>query len=628
MGKKFDLAGLIAGQNASAAVYDSDTIQRLPVEDIHDNSGNFYSVEDVKDLTDSISVSGVLQPILVRPRSEGGWLLIAGHRRTKAVRILREEWKGKGENPWNTIPAVVRPLPSNRAEELLEALALIQTNAAVRKLSDAEISAQAEKLTDILADLKREGYDFPGRMRKLVANALGVSETKLAKQKLIREKLSPGWLERWKAGTVAEYTAEVLAKYSPELQDALLFKKKLDPYTARSLAEYYAKCVAKRTCKVSHNVNCDWGDHFWAVGSRIENEWNRCIGYGESCCKDCKKALKCGQCCPKALEAAKKAEKRRKDEAAREQAKREREAAARKETADLLWARFKELREAAGLSAEQVEDGIKGSGYYRIDLAAFEDRCVSGYSADSTPERELGFKGCFAAARLFGVPVEALTDVEWKPSPSGTGERIATAAAGPRNDGDGEEFNPAEPQLTSTAEDIRADTAPEAEGAAGTAWHWSKDDLPINRPLLTYSKTNLGDWYRAAIWTGSVFVDPSNPKKELTGLFFTRWAEIPEEGKAFPPAAKEAGEAAEPYWRPFPKVKPKAGQRAMVVQKPSLGDHTSLLFEAKLAEWNGEAWHWVSELIPDVEAERVELWLPEPADPVETEDDDAEEDNP
>ena len=201
MGKKFDLAGLLekqkAMQNEGSAgvpaggprprsVSDSDTIQRLPVEEIHDNSGNFYSVEDVKDLTDSISVSGVLQPILVRPRPEGGYLLIAGHRRTKAVRILREEWKGKGENPWNTIPAVVRPAPSTRAEELLEELALIQTNAAVRKLSDAEISAQAEKLTDILADLKREGYDFPGRMRKLVADALGVSETKLAKQKLIR----------------------------------------------------------------------------------------------------------------------------------------------------------------------------------------------------------------------------------------------------------------------------------------------------------------------------------------------------------------------------------------------------------------------------------------------------------
>jgi ParB-like chromosome segregation protein Spo0J len=520
MGKKFDLAGLIAGQEAAAAVSDSDTIRRLPVEDIHDNSGNFYSVEDVKDLTDSISVSGVLQPILVRPRPEGGYLLIAGHRRTKAVRILRDEWKGKGENPWDTIPALVRPAPSTRAEELLEELALIQTNAAVRKLSDAEISAQAEKLTDILADLKREGYDFPGRMRKLVADALGVSETKLAKQKLIREKLSPGWLERWKAGTVAEYTAEALTKYSPELQEALLFKKKLEPYTVRSLAEYYAKCVAKRTCKVSHDQNCDWGDHFWAVGSRIEQDWTRCVGYGESCCKDCKKALKCGQCCPKALEAAKKAKKRQEEESKREKARQEREAAARKEKADILWARFKQLREAAGLSVKQTEDGIKGALEWSPALKPYEARDVNSWEIDRTPEQVFHFKTCWVAARLFGVPVEALTDVEWKPSPPGTGERIATAPAGPRNDG------------------------------AGDA-------------------------------------------------------------------------SAEPYWRPFPKAKPPKGQRAMVVQHSS--DYERLLFEAKLAEWDGEVWHWVSELIPDVEAERVELWFPEPAYPAETEDDDAEE---
>ena len=560
MGKKFDLAGLIAGQAESAAVSDPDTVQRLPVEEIHDNSGNFYSVEDVKDLTDSISVSGVLQPILVRPRPEGGYLLIAGHRRTKAVRILRDEWKGKGENPWDTIPALVRPAPSTRAEELLEELALIQTNAAVRKLSDAEISAQAEKLTDILADLKREGYDFPGRMRKLVADALGVSETKLVKQKLIREKLSPGWLERWKAGNVAEYTAEALTKYSPELQEALLFKKKLEPYTVRSLAEYYAKCVAKRTCKVNHTKNCDWGDHFWAVGSRIEQDWNRCVGYGDYCCKDCKKALKCGQCCPQALEAAKKAKKRQEEERKREQARQEREFAERKAAADLLWTRFKQLREAAGLSVKQVEDGIKGAAYYRIDLAAFEDRTVSGYHSDDEPEHELGFKGCFAAARLFGVPVEALTDVKWKPEAAGGGGGLETPS-------DGEAAARALPQS------LRDSSFPEG---AGTAAGTEDGSAPHQSPAATAS-----------------------------------------------PGGSQGDGAAEPYWRPFPKNKPPKGQRAFVQQASSGPGYFT---EARLAQWDGAAWHWVSSDpgISEIEATRVLWWIPEPAYPAETEDDDAE----
>lgn len=561
MGKKFDLAGLIAGQEAGASVSDSDTIQRLPVAELHDNSGNFYSVEDVKDLTDSIAVSGVLQPILVRPRPEGGYLLIAGHRRTKAVRLLRDEWKGKGENPWDTIPALVRPAPRTRAEELLEELALIQTNAAVRKLSDAEISAQAEKLTDILADLKREGYDFPGRMRKLVADALGVSETKLAKQKLIREKLSPGWLERWKAGTVAEYTAEALTKYSPELQEALLFKKKLEPYTVRSLAEYYAKCVAKRTCAVSHTQNCDWGEHFWAVGSRIENEWNRCVGYHASCCKDCSKALKCGQCCPKALEAAKKAKKRREDDAKREKARQDREAAKRKAAADLLWARFKELREAAGLSVKQVEDGIKGSAYYHADLASFEKRSVSSYLSDSTPESELSFKGCFAAARLFGVPVEALTDEKWKPE-------AAEGGSGLEAPGGGEAAARALPQS------LRDSSLPEGAGsAAGT----EDGGVPHQSPAATAS----------------------------------------------PGGSRGDADAAD-CWRPFPMVKPPKGQRAFVQQESSGPGYFTEARLAKW-DGNAWTWVSSDAGISEIEATRVIWWFPEPAYPAETEDDDAEE---
>ena len=528
MSKRFDLAGLMAGQAARENVSDSD-IRRLPVAELHENGLNFYSVEDVRELCDSIAVSGVLQPVLARPRAEGGYLLIAGHRRVKAVRLLREAWKGEGENPWDTVPALVRPAPANRAEELLEELALITTNSAARKLSDAELSKQAEKMTDILYGLKSEGYEFPGRMRKVVAEAVGVSETKIARLKKIREGLSVGWRERWAAGNVPEYTAEALAKLEPDVQEALLFKKKLDPYAVDGLGRYYNKCHRSRKCALEDGRNCDWGEHFWAVESRIEVYYNRCgENSSEMCCVHCQKAEKCGQCCPRALETVK---RRAAEAAAQRKAREEKERRAaepQQKKADILWRRFKELREKAGVSPEEVRRALNE--YYKRDLAPYEERDMEklgSYCANMDPEWVLNFKGCWAAARLFGVPVEALTEVKWKPE-----EGEAAAAGVP---------------------------------SSGASRH-----LPP--------------------------------------------------GEGMSPAG---GTAEALFWRPFPKMKPTEGQRAFVLQ--AQGDYERLCVEAKLARWEGGAWFWASELIPDVEAERVEWWLPEPRFPEVEEEEDAED---
>ena len=551
MAKKFDLAELMGAAKADAqasqrgalarGMSDSDTIVQLPVEEIHDNAGNFYAVDDVKDLCDSIAVSGVLQPILARPRAEGGYTLIAGHRRKKAVLQLRSEWKGKGPNPWDTIPAILRPAPATKAEELLEDLALITTNSAARKLTDPELSRQAEKLTDILYGLKQEGYEFPGRMRKVVADALGVSETKLARQKVIREKLSPSWLKRWEAGTCPEYAAEALAKLAPEVQDAMLFKKCPTPSAIESLARFHDRCYKSRECGLEKDRKCDWGDHFWAVGSRIDIYYHRCGEWGSNfCCVSCDKALKCTECCPTALKAAKARKKLAAARREKEIAEAQRKSEARQERAAALWARFKELREAAGVTLEALEEKLGAQGIYSGKTGNYERReDLAEWQVEQTPENYLSFKGVYLCAQLFGCPLAALTDVEWKPET--TEERIATG------------------------------------GAAALAM------------------------------TGDGKPESATP--------------LPSPGGRCPEGADEGL-----TWRPYPKVKPAEGQRALVVQGQSGYDR--LLFEAKLARYAAEEnrFYWVSEVIPDVEAERVEWWLPEPKFPEKPEEEDDAED--
>ena len=70
--------------------------------------------------------------------------------------------------------------------------------------------------------------------------------------------------------------------------------------------------------------------------------------------------------------------------------------------------------------------------------------------------------------------------------------------------------------------------APE-EPARRIRWESRGSTPPVDKLILTYELTNAGPVYRAATWTGSVFRAPGT-WKELTGLRYTSWIEIPSLG--------------------------------------------------------------------------------------------------
>jgi ParB family transcriptional regulator, chromosome partitioning protein len=67
-----------------------------------------FREEDLQDLASSITVSGVLQPIVVRPGRDGHYVLIVGERRMRASRMA-----GK-----TTIPALIRHVSEQQAAEM------------------------------------------------------------------------------------------------------------------------------------------------------------------------------------------------------------------------------------------------------------------------------------------------------------------------------------------------------------------------------------------------------------------------------------------------------------------------------------------------------------------------------
>ena len=93
MAKKFNLAELMG-----EAVSKSDTgemqVEQIPLAEIEENENNSYAQTGIDELAESIKVIGLQQPLVVRRKTEVGYLLLAGHRRRNAA------WKSRCPWPW------------------------------------------------------------------------------------------------------------------------------------------------------------------------------------------------------------------------------------------------------------------------------------------------------------------------------------------------------------------------------------------------------------------------------------------------------------------------------------------------------------------------------------------------
>ncbi len=110
----------------------------------------------LNELADSIQVSGLLQPIVVR-QNHGSYQLIAGERRWRAVQRLE----------WAKIPAVVKDVD----DKTLLTLALIE-NLQRDQLSAVEEAVSYQRLIDEFGVTQAEVARLVGRDRSTVANAL------------------------------------------------------------------------------------------------------------------------------------------------------------------------------------------------------------------------------------------------------------------------------------------------------------------------------------------------------------------------------------------------------------------------------------------------------------------------
>lgn len=85
-----------------------EKIQEIPLSELHPFQGHPFKVKDdeaMLETADSIRQYGVLVPAIARPRTEGGYELVAGHRRHRASELAGLE----------TMPVIVRELDDDAA---------------------------------------------------------------------------------------------------------------------------------------------------------------------------------------------------------------------------------------------------------------------------------------------------------------------------------------------------------------------------------------------------------------------------------------------------------------------------------------------------------------------------------
>lgn len=85
-----------------------ETVRDIPLAEISDFPNHPFKVrmdQAMEEMADSVRQYGVLVPALVRPKPEGGYEMVAGHRRRKASELAGKE----------TISCIVRELTDDEA---------------------------------------------------------------------------------------------------------------------------------------------------------------------------------------------------------------------------------------------------------------------------------------------------------------------------------------------------------------------------------------------------------------------------------------------------------------------------------------------------------------------------------
>ncbi len=171
---------------------------------------------ELKLLADSISASGILQPLAVRKKTDGSYELIAGERRLKAA-----------------VAAGLRRVPCviHKADDETAALYAVMENL---QRSDLTVFEEAAGLQHLI-----EEY---GMSQSEIAARLGLAQSTLS-NKLRLLKLSDSLQERILSSRLTERHARALLRLPEDRREAALDHILAEGLTLKQAEEYISECL-------------------------------------------------------------------------------------------------------------------------------------------------------------------------------------------------------------------------------------------------------------------------------------------------------------------------------------------------------------------------------------------------
>ena len=259
------------GANISLTSYDdiftteesrqSEQIQQIPIADLHPFKDHPFKVLDdeaMQKTVESVAQFGVLAPLVVRPREEGGYEIISGHRRQHAAELAGLK----------TLPVIVRNMDDDQA-----VIQMVDSNLQRESILPSE-RAFAYKMK--LEAIKNQGARSDLTSRQVVgkleaADLVGKSSDESGRQvqRFIRlTNLIPELLELVDQKKIS-FNPAVELSYLTTSEQRDFFEAMQDTQNAPSLSQ------AQRIKKLSQEGKCSYDAIYDIMGEEKKAEMDR-----------------------------------------------------------------------------------------------------------------------------------------------------------------------------------------------------------------------------------------------------------------------------------------------------------------------------------------------------------------
>lgn len=204
------LAALIGDDTSEEAiVQDIRSLRHVPVELLHPNPNNprkHFAEEDLESLAKSLRDKGLLQPLVVRPRADGSFEIVAGERR----------WRASQRAGIHDVPVLIRELDD---KETLE-IALIE-NIQRSDLNALEEARAYRQLLEQYGYTQQQLADAIGKSRSHIANTMRLMSLPETIQKQIEDgSLTAGHARSLVATEQPEELAEKIIQLKLTVREA------------------------------------------------------------------------------------------------------------------------------------------------------------------------------------------------------------------------------------------------------------------------------------------------------------------------------------------------------------------------------------------------------------------------